>query len=355
MQNRIKKIISEEINKASNIIILEKKNYEINRHISLLEERADLLNEGFWSKAAAYIGIPLLSLTSALGQNAVQQINQLSFPQQIEYIQKAMENPEVKNELNKMGYADNNIQAAKDKLGDIGKDEYVKFAQQQVGEEDVQWYLENGWHLTDVQVEKLVDTIKVTQPDTIVSIQEVTINTDKSFGPGEFNIQSLPQIKAFVDSVKANNGVILGVHIESSTDKQRVSDETWNKLEQAGYTDSQNKNENLSIARNESVEDYLAALGISPTIIQQYVLFEQGAGETGAVTPQDPSARYVKVYFEVMSGDIQVKPGEVVTKTNNQKTYTFIKGAKGSTSGSKCFIKIKDFSPKKPHYNKCRF
>lgn len=183
----------------------------------------------------------------------------------------------------------------------------------------LQTRLNSGWAISSVTMDTIVQTL-TKHPEMAPKIVYDTINLrvmpSKMFAEGSFELDS--QIKDtlsdILESFTSQGSKIVGVEIESSTDKQRVSPQKAAELKENGYEEN---NKGLSTARNEVIKEYLVQLftdnGDSIPKIKQTILFEQGVGVVGAVDPQDPSARYVKI--KLIAFHV-----EQTTETSPQKT-----------------------------------
>jgi len=165
----------------------------------------------------------------------------------------------------------------------------------------LQTRLNSGWAISSVTMDTIVQTL-TKHPEMAPKIVYDTINLrvmpSKMFAEGSFELdgQIKDTLSDILESFTSQGSKIVGVEIESSTDKQRVSPQKSAELKENGYEEN---NKGLSTARNEVVKEYLVQLfsdnGDSVPKMKQTILFEQGVGTVGAVDPQDPSARYVKI------------------------------------------------------------
>lgn len=179
--------------------------------------------------------------------------------------------------------------------------------------------LNSGWAISSVTMDTIVQTLTKhpeMAPKIVYDTIDLRVMPSKMFAEGSFELDS--QIKDtlsdILESFTSQGSKIVGVEIESSTDKQRVSPQKSAELKENGYEEN---NKGLSTARNEVVKEYLVQLfsdnGDSVPKVKQTILFEQGVGTVGAVDPQDPSARYVKI--KLIAFHI-----EQTTETSPQKT-----------------------------------
>ena len=190
--------------------------------------------------------------------------------------------------------------------------------------------LRSGWAISEITLDTVKQTIEsnptLQNEEIEVDSLELNFEPNQLFEVGSFELTE-QFINDFTDSINTINqigGTVLKIKIESSTDKQRVSDELSNTLEDLGFSGD---NKGLSSARNNAVKDVVKNLfeenGEVP-LIEQDIKFEQGKGEIGAVTPQDPQARYVKVivYFTQFE-DLEDVP--VVDEQPDLETLVVIK------------------------------
>ena len=196
-----------------------------------------------------------------------------------------------------------------------------------------------------------IERIEITK-DTLISelpvetTLDTTINVDLSdnlFGVGEYkmdiNSENAYNLRYIMSMVEENGGKIVSITIDSSTDKQRLSDEleadVISALKKMSSDDKDlSGNKGLSTLRNNEVRDYLVKdLGVDSSVIKQNILYDQGKGEDNAATPQDPSARYVRVTIDV-SYDVAGLPSDSTAGKVTEKVY-FVLVKKGENTGSK--------------------
>lgn len=353
----LKKLIKEEVANAQKKIFLERKLREIALEQALISE--GILEEGFKDWLVGIL-MSAAGLAGAKAQTPVdleKSLQDLKVPQdKIEMVLNAVEKPETQKFLKDYGIEYNNIEGTIEKLqtaqDNLSNKDYkvtpTRIHTVQTAEKAIE-YLNMGWMLTDVQVKQVADTLIQYAPDSLVTSFKIDFNNEKLFGAGKWDVSSVPQLQQMIDSVKKEGAIIMSIHIESSTDKQRVSEKTADALENAGYDGN---NEGLSYARNNSIKNYLIELGVNSKIIHQGIKWEQGAGQVGAVTEQDPSARYVRVVFDVVKYESPSSSKDTKITTKDVTSYSFIKfstpfkdsnpfpGAKG------CFkIKIGNWDP----------
>tara|TARA_Y100000592_G_scaffold73723_1_gene114844 strand:+ start:416 stop:1438 length:1023 start_codon:yes stop_codon:yes gene_type:complete len=185
-----------------------------------------------------------------------------------------------------------------------------------------------------------IKTVKVSR-DTLISelptktTLDTTLNVDLSgnlfdVGKFELNNETVSDLNDILKVIESNGGTINSIVIESSTDKQRISPKLEPKLVNAI---GKGGNEGLSTLRNNKVKNYLIGLGIDSSTIKQDIKWEQGKGEDNAETPQDPSARYVRVVIDV-SYDVAGLPSNSTAGKVAEDLY-FVLIKKGENTGSK--------------------
>ena len=197
-----------------------------------------------------------------------------------------------------------------------------------------------GWSISEDQMQEVIDTVKKDNPQiTLVPIESIVINYDagNAFEPGRFVLKESVK-KEISDTLSwcHKQGIIITeVNIESSTDKQRVSPGLAPQLKQIlGGKSFENDNNNLSQVRNDTMKAYVQShFNDSVPQFSQTVLFEKGKGELGAATPQDASARYVKITLYGVCCDSRAE----VDSTNGDpvksiiETFKLVKADKPST------------------------
>jgi hypothetical protein len=197
--------------------------------------------------------------------------------------------------------------------------------------------LKDGWAISEVTLDTIQKKVNSDKKlyDTIVTntTKELTFNSDNLFDVGDFKLSEdfkdslSKEIKKTVDE----GYVILSIEIESSTDKQRVKKdgETAKNLSDMDYSVD---NEGLSTARNDEmsslVEDIFIESGKECPLVTQNILFDQGKGELNSPTPQDPSARYVKIKLQVVKIEVTSVVSSVPTDSLEDVVIYHIKIAK---------------------------
>jgi outer membrane protein OmpA-like peptidoglycan-associated protein len=171
------------------------------------------------------------------------------------------------------------------------------------------------------------DTIRTEVPQEVfeakVDTQTVTLGGENLFTQGSFelNDESTNHIKEVMESLNQGGRMIVGITVESSTDKERVSEPLQQRISGMEREDGSSYdagNQGLSEVRNDQMSAFVGSelqkMGVDQEVVK-IVKWEQGEGEIGAETPQDASARYVNVhFFFVELGDTPTpKPHEEIT------------------------------------------
>jgi len=183
-------------------------------------------------------------------------------------------------------------------------------------EEESERLQKRGYSLDSVTVDTLWNEVIVQKPDTTIHTTEIKYNDNQFFASGVYSIspEMADSLSETIGFIIENNGIILGVNIESSTDRQGLSINLQNKLKSEGYEPN---NKGLSKARCESISRYLSNNeGIDSTIISSEQKFEQGQ------EINDPNARYVIVKIVYMEKSVISTP-EIIEKVPqlNKKFY----------------------------------
>lgn len=174
--------------------------------------------------------------------------------------------------------------------------------------------LKQGWSLDSVAVDTLYSKIIKSDPETEIIATRLMLDKDQYFPSGKFDLTQ--EMKSSIDSalveILSNNGILLKVEIESSTDKQGLSQGLQNELKRLGYSPD---NKGLSKARCESVSKSIHQLGVDDSLITVNQLFEKGKMEI------EQSARYVAVDFYYVIVPDEVKSSEDSDEFKVKKTY----------------------------------
>jgi flagellar motor protein MotB len=194
----------------------------------------------------------------------------------------------------------------KKKLGQVDKDMTVH-GDSQKDVARVLAQLKHGYAIKGVHKDTIVHEVA---PETFeVKVDSVvTPNSGNMFKSGGFELEDSFKSE-IINQIKEHGGgnkLIVGITIQSSTDKEQVSSELGAKLSGMGLSPD---NQGLSTARNTALKRYLVdTLGIDANIIEQDILANQGQGE------QDPNARYVKTFiFFVDVAQAPSEPTEEIT------------------------------------------
>ena len=291
-------------------------NYDLSGEI--IKEEKELLEEGWLGRIAGLLGITVASFSSALSQKVdIQQSSNKVDYETLNKIEMAMKDPSVEQKLNQLGVPDNNIQRVINRLEKTRKVSGVK-EKQVLSDQELVNLLKREWNLTGVQTDTIIDTLKVIAPDTTSSQYLLNFGDSTFFESGGYNLnnQEIQKINNVVDFIQQEGNVLLNITIETSTDKQGLSINLQNKLEDLGYSKNNN---GLSQARNNQIKQILIKQGINDSLIGQVILSEQGTQTI------DQNARYVKVRFNIINikKDITFKEKEEI-KTTYKNTYNLI-------------------------------
>lgn len=211
--------------------------------------------------------------------------------------------------------------------------------------------LKQGWSLDSTSIKQVFDGVIKEKPDTQVIVTRLSLDKSQSFNSGAYELtpEMKLDLKSTLTEIIDSGGIIIRVDIESSTDKQGLSKNLKDKLEESGFSPD---NKGLSKARSNSVQLELEDLGLDITLIKIITLSEQGDEEISQ------SARYVNVDFYYLQSSTVVMP-KTEEPPKDQKTYhlskivkTGIKKMKkGNQSNTKKLGPIKNF--KLPSDVKC--
>ncbi len=171
-----------------------------------------------------------------------------------------------------------------------------------------------GWSLDSTTIDTLWKKVQIAKPDTELVTSTLQFDDAQFFPSGKFTLtqEMMDGIIEELKRIDSEGGVITDVMIESSTDKQGLSQNLQRSLSNMGYTSN---NQGLSQARCNAIKSYLMSLQISPSIIQENPLWEQGTATI------DQSARYVFVRFAYIVIDQNITPGEFEYIPQVKKTY----------------------------------
>ena len=121
-------------------------------------------------------------------------------------------------------------------------------------------------------------------------------------------------ISSAIDDIMTQGGIISGIQVESSTDKQGLSARLQNELKGLGYSGD---NTGLSKARCEQITNYLIGLGADSSIISDKQVVEAGSGTI------DATARYVIIKIVYLDKEIVSTPG-IVEKVPELKELHYL-------------------------------
>ena len=318
-------------------------NYDLSGEI--IKEEKELLEEGWLGRIAGLLGITVASFSSAISQKVdVQQLSNKVDSETLNKIEMAMKDPSVEQKLNQLGIPDNNIQRTINRLEKTKKVSGIK-EKQVLNDEQLVNLLKQGWNLTGVQTDTIINTFQTITPESDIIQYTHTLSDNAFFASGghALNNQEIQKLTNTIDSLQQQGNVLLNISIESSTDKQGLSINLQNKLEDLRYSKDNN---GLSKIRNDQIKQILISKGIDDSLIGQVILSEQG---TQII---DKNARYVKIRFNISYLPETPPPGPKIDTTYKQ-TYNliYLYSKQKSPKSPKikipsCKIKIKLFNKK---------
>jgi outer membrane protein OmpA-like peptidoglycan-associated protein len=160
--------------------------------------------------------------------------------------------------------------------------------------------LKQGWSLDSTSIDTIYLNMVKKAPDSDLVAIRLMLDKDQYFQSGKFTLNETMKssIDSTLEEIVSDGGILMKVEIESSTDKQGLSQNLQNELKKLGYTPD---NKGLSKARSESVSDYLEESGVNDSIIIQNQLWEMGSQEI------EQGARYVAVdfYYVIVPEEVQ--------------------------------------------------
>jgi hypothetical protein len=200
-------------------------------------------------------------------------------------------------------------------------------------QEEADKLVNKGWTLDSTQVDTLWREVTIQKPDTLVHIDEIKFDDNQYFASGKYNLNEdmADSISSVIDNIISEGGIISGIQVESSTDKQGLSIRLQNELKGLGYSGDNN---GLSKVRCEQIINHLEGLGIDSSLIKSNQIVEAGSGTV------DASARYVIVKIVYLDKEIVSTP-EIVEKVPQLKELHYL---------SKEIKYKKSFKIKLPHF-----
>ena len=232
-----------------------------------------------------------------------------------------------------MARIEQNAEKIKDKIEDLKKSDIITI--QISNDKDLVRKIKQGYALTKISVDTIRQEVKEKMDEApVFHTLDVEYDLGDFFGAGEYILSedAKSELKGLIDEIKTEDLKIMSIGVNSSTDKQRVSDELSAKLKNyLEVGDEENANKLLSQARNLEIVKVLEELGISQDITST-IEYEKGEGELGAATPQDPSARYVKMEITLIKISEVKMPGVDIEETFQiTKDYelVYVKSTKG--------------------------
>ena len=206
--------------------------------------------------------------------------------------------------------------------------------------------INKGWSLDSSQVDTLWTEVTIQKPDTTVHIDEIKFDNNQYFASGKYNLNEDmgDSISSTIDDILAQGGIISGIQVESSTDKQGLSLRLQNELKGIGYSGD---NTGLSKARCGQITDYLVGLGVDSSLVTSNQVV---GGGTGTV---DASARYVIIKIVYLDKEIVSTPG-IVDKIPQLKELHYLSKKVEITKQKKTRHKKHRVRHKKTPIKKCR-
>ena len=213
-------------------------------------------------------------------------------------------------------------------------------------QEGVDRLVNKGWTLDSTQVDTLWKEITIQKPDTIVHKDEIRFDDNQYFASGKYNLNEdmTDSISSVIDNIISQGGIISGIQVESSTDKQGLSIRLQNELKGIGYSGD---NTGLSKARCEQITDYLVGLGIDSSLVTSNQVVEGGTGTV------DASARYVIVKIVYLDKEVVATPG-IVEKIPQLKEIHYLSKEVKVTKHKKTHHKKHHVRHKKTKVKKCK-
>ena len=122
----------------------------------------------------------------------------------------------------------------------------------------------------------------------VVGTRTIELDTTQNFESGKYVLTDAMSnvIGSEILDMLSDNVNLVGVYIESSTDKQRLSISLQNELKSKGFDGD---NIGLSKARCKSISDFITSIGVDSSIIETKNLHEIGDKEI------DRDSRYIKI------------------------------------------------------------
>ena len=213
-------------------------------------------------------------------------------------------------------------------------------------QDEVDKLVNRGWSLDSSQVDTLWTEVTIQKPDTTVHIDEIKFNDNQYFASGKYNLNEdmADSISSTIDDILAQGGIISGIQVQSSTDKQGLSLRLQNELKGIGYSGD---NTGLSKARCGQITDYLVGLGVDSSLVTSNQVVEGGTGTV------DASARYVIIKIVYLDKEIVSTPG-IVDKIPQLKELHYLSKEVEITKHKKTRHKKHHVKHKRPPIKKCR-
>lgn len=224
-----------------------------------------------------------------------------------------------------------------------GRKKKIKHRETSSREESERLQRQN-WTLDSVSVDTIWTALDDVKPSIDTIVAEIKFDNRQYFESGKYDLnqEMIDSLDYTIEEIIKDNGVIMGIMVESSTDKQGLSIRLQQELKSKGYEPN---NKGLSKARSESIVSYLQSIGVDSSIIKSNQISEAGQGTI------DQSARYVTIKIVYVKQEAIETPSvisnftpEIKEKYYLSKEYEIKKTKKKITRHKK--PKIKKF--KKP-------
>lgn len=262
-------------------------------------KQTEVLEEGFKETT---LSIALLAGVSLGGNKALAQksLNKKDIQNKIEYV---LNDSDLLNttidSLESMGYGDaeRKIYSNAEKIKKELKKPLRKVTKKEVKDyQTLTKKLKAGYAISGIQqdtLKKKIESYPEIEPS--IDVYEIDLLSDNSFVTALYDVSDEMKntISNFINEIKLNDGVIINITIESSTDKEPI------KM----------GNEKLAKLRAQSIENFLNGLGIDSDIINIVTLPEQGddiyrqtmsSKERSDARKKTSKYRYVKIKIEAV-------------------------------------------------------
>lgn len=196
-----------------------------------------------------------------------------------------------------------------------------------------------NWTLDSVSVDTIWAALDDIKPSIDTIVADIKFDNRQYFESGKYDLnkEMIDSLYYTIEEIINDSGVIMGIMVESSTDKQGLSLGLQQELKSKGYEPN---NKGLSKARSESIISHLQSIGIDSSIIKSNQISEAGQGKI------DQSARYVTIKIVYVKQEVVETPiviskltPEIKEKYYLSKEYEIKRTKKKITSYKKPRIK----------------